>query len=401
MEAGTGGWPRSGGQARLDQWSNENIGAPGMHEHPRSREVDMSKMPTPREPNEINNNSTFCSTVTEGDSSETATETERITYPQDWAAYNEAQTNEKILFIRLLGELTDQVPQATRSGAGRPPANIGEMVFSLCMKIYLNFSSRRTVADLKLAQQLGYLGHVPHFNTILKYLNDPNLTDTLMKLVEFSALPLKQLEDKFAVDSTGFSTSVYARWYGTSRKHEEQRTYLKAHVMCGVRTNVICSIQVTHGNVSDFNMFPTLVDSTAKRFKMKEVSADKGYSSRRCMEAVSKHGAIPYIAFRRHSRGLAQGSQIWRTMFVYFRDHKEDYLAHYHQRSNIESVFSMMKRRQGTFLRSRKGIAQMNEILCKALVHNICVLIQEMFESGVHIDFQSLAEDELMCKALP
>jgi hypothetical protein len=60
----------------------------------------------------------------------------------------------------------------------------------------------------------------------------------------------------------------------------------------------------------------------------------------------------------------------------------------------------MMKRKQGTNLRSRNDVAQYNEILCKALVHNICVLIQEMFESDVHIDFE-MAEDELMCKILP
>jgi len=119
------------------------------------------------------------------------------------------------------------------------------------------------------------------------------------------------------------------------------------------------------------------------------------------MDAVNKYGAIPFIPFRRHSRGLAQGSQIWRTMFVFFRDRKEEFLAHYHRRSNVESAFSMMKRKQGTFLRSRNSVAQVNELICKVLVHNICVLIPEIFESGIQVDFESLAEDELMCKTLP
>ena len=88
-------------------------------------------------------------------------------------------------------------------------------------------------------------------------------------------------------------------------------------------------------------------------------------------------------------------------MLHFFREHKEEFLAHYHLRSNVESVFSMMKRKQGTSLRSKKDIAQINELLCKGLVHNICVLIQEMFESGIKVDFESLAEDELMCKTLP
>lgn len=88
-------------------------------------------------------------------------------------------------------------------------------------------------------------------------------------------------------------------------------------------------------------------------------------------------------------------------MFQYFRDHWEEFLSHYHLRSNVESVFSMMKRKQGLHLRSKNEIAQINEVLCKALVHNVCVLIQEMFESGIKVDFESLAEDELMCKMLP
>jgi len=361
----------------------------------------MSKMPTPRTPIAVNDNSTFCSMEATENFGDTLVQSQRISYPQDWEAYNEAQTNEKILFLQLLSELTEQIPKPTRTSAGRPPADLGDMVFACCLKIYQNFSSRRTESDLKLAQQLSYLGHVPHFNTILKYLNDPGLTTTLMGLVELSALPLQQLEDIFAVDSTGFSTSVFDRWYGTSRKKQTQRTSVKAHVMCGVRTKVITSVQVTPGTVSDFNMFPILVDSTAKRFQMKEVLADKGYSSRKCLETVSKHGAKPVIPFRIHSKGLAKGCPIWRATYLWFRDHKEDFLAHYHLRSNAESVFSMIKRKQGMHLRSKNGIAQVNEILCKALVHNICVLIQEMFESDVQVDFESLAEDELMCKKLP
>jgi len=332
---------------------------------------------------------------------ETDAQSPRVSYPQDWTAYNEAQTNEKVLFYKILGELTEQIPKPARTGAGRPRVDLGEIIFAICQKIYLNFSARRATSDLRIAERLGYVSHAVHFNTVLKYLNDPSLTPILTELVQVAALPLGQLGGEYAVDSTGFSTSVFDRWYGTSRKHEEQRTYVKAHVMVMVKTNVITSIEVTPGTVSDYDMFPILVDSTARRFHIKEVSADKGYSSRKCMEAVSKHGAVPFIAFRQNARPLAQGSQAWRTAYVFFRDHKEEWLAHYHLRSNVESAFSMMKRKQGTFLRSRNSVAQMNEVICKVLVHNICVLIQETFESGIRVDFESLAEDELMCKTLP
>lgn len=47
----------------------------------------------------------------------------------------------------------------------------------------------------------------------------------------------------------------------------------------------------------------------------------------------------------------------------------------------------MMKSQFGDYLRSRKPIAQENEIMCKALCHNICVLIQEMCELGIEVYF--------------
>lgn len=58
----------------------------------------------------------------------------------------------------------------------------------------------------------------------------------------------------------------------------------------------------------------------------------------------------------------------------------------------------MIKRKQGCHLKTKNDIAQVNEILCKCLVHNICVLIQEMFELGVKVDFHEDAVEEFMCK---
>jgi transposase len=62
-------------------------------------------------------------------------------------------------------------------------------------------------------------------------------------------------------------------------------------------------------------------------------------------------------------------------MLRYFKNHKEDFMKHYHKRSNVETVFSMVKRKFGSHVRSKYSIAQENEVLCKALCHNIVVLI--------------------------
>lgn len=310
------------------------------------------------------------------------------TYPQDWIAYNQAQTQEKILFLELLYELTSQVPQPKRKGAGRPSANMGGMIFACCLKIYLNFSSRRSESDIRLSQRLGYLQHAPHFNTVLKYLRKSEMKKNLMKLIELSSIPLKEVEENFALDASGFSTLMLCNWNKGKHLDGERREFKKAHIISGVKTNVITHIEVSEGYMHDSLMFEILLRGTSKNFEMRELYADKGYSSEKNLDIACRYGVIPFIPFKRDIERVSENKLlIWRMMFKYFHEHKEEFLKHYHLRSNAESVFSMMKRKFGGFVRSKDPIARENEILCKALCHNICVLIQEMFELKIKIDF--------------
>jgi hypothetical protein len=52
---------------------------------------------------------------------------------------------------------------------------------------------------------------------------------------------------------------------------------------------------------------------------------------------------------------------------AYFQFRKTEFLQHYHKRSNVESTFSMMKRKFGDSLRSKTDVAMINETLCKIL----------------------------------
>ena len=59
----------------------------------------------------------------------------------------------------------------------------------------------------------------------------------------------------------------------------------------------------------------------------------------------------------------------------------------YHKRSNVETTFSMIKAKFGDSLRSKTKTGQVNEALCKVLCHNICCLIQSIFELGIEPTF--------------
>ncbi len=74
-------------------------------------------------------------------------------------------------------------------------------------------------------------------------------------------------------------------------------------------------------------------------------------------------------------------------MFNYFQLNQEDFLNHYHLRSNVETTFFMIKSKFTDFIRSNDNIRQVNEALLKVLCHNIVVLIQEMNELGIDPNF--------------
>jgi transposase len=311
------------------------------------------------------------------------------TYPQNWRAYNAAQTQEKEMFLRLLRELCDGIKDHREQTTGRPKLPIGDAVFAACYKVYSTVSGRRFMTDLRDATQKGLISRTPHFNTISNTLEDGLITEVLRNLITESSLPLKAVEIDFAVDSSGFTTSRFVRWfdhkYGTVRQQHE---WVKVHLMCGVKTNIVTAVEIRDKDASDTKLLPNLVDATAKNFQLREVSGDKGYGSLSNYAAVARHGATPYIAFKSIHTG--RGGGLWRKMFHLFQFHRDEFLAHYHKRSNVETTFSMIKAKFRDHVRSKTDTAMINEVLCKIICHNICCLIQESNELGISLDLQEL-----------
>lgn len=330
--------------------------------------------------------STTTTTDANGNTTTTTTETtkvtKRVTYGQDWTAYNQAQTHEKAIFQKLLRDLCANIVEPPQPANGGFRLSYADMLFAIVYKVYSTVSGRRFMTDLNDAKEKGYIQRACHFNSVFNYLELESLTSVLKQMIEHSALPLKAIERDFAVDSSGFTTSQYHRWF--DEKYGRERTaaiWLKAHLMTGVKTHIVTSVEITGKDANDSPMLPGLVEKTAENFTLAEVSADKGYSGFDNHEAIAKTGATPYIAFKSNATGECGG--MFEKMYGFYKYNRDAFLAHYHKRSNVETVFSMIKAKFSTRLRSKGDTAQVNEALCKVLCHNICVLIQSMFELNI------------------
>jgi len=311
----------------------------------------------------------------------------RVTYSQKWKAYDKVQTNEKIIFMRLLYELCETV-EPTEYKFGRPKLPLSDMVFSSVMKVYTTFSLRRFMSDIKIAKEMGLIDKVPCFASVGHFLQKEGMTSILNKLIKLSATPLASVEKDFAVDSSGFSTSRFARWFNHKYgKESKRRVWLKAHLFSGVKTNIVVSARITEGYANDSPQLAPLLKEVSKKFNLREISCDRAYSSKKNLELIEDVGAIPYIPFKKTANAKRGVTTIWGKMYHYFMYKHEEFLQHYHKRSNSETVFHMVKTKFRDNLRSKSKTAQVNELLCKILAHNVCVVIQEISELGIRGEF--------------
>lgn len=348
-------------------------------------------------------------------------ETGEITLPkkkqqskQNWPAYNRAQTTERRRVPQFLHSLCLAVPDAERDpcAPGRKPMPDREAIFGLVMKVYSGCSGRRAESDIAACVERGYLSRAWDANTLFRAMENPAMTPILTWLIEEAAGPQAQVENRagqFAIDATGFRTTVrrvrdekevvVERWYDQAHKGEARRPrrfihdWVKLHAATGTLTNVVTAAHVTPGTGNgsgDSPHFIPLLHTTSQRFMVKEISADKAYLDKDNLTAVASVGALPFVPFKSNSREMKHPNEHWRKMWAYFDLKAEEFLRHYHRRSNVESTFGAMKAKFGGSVRSKLFAAQVNEVLAKVLLWNLSCIVHAIEEFGVEAEFSRL-----------
>jgi transposase len=313
----------------------------------------------------------------------------RTTYAQpNWSAYHKSQVFEKAQFRYLLYQLCQNIETPAQE-TGRPRCAFADLMFAMVYKVYSCFSSRRFMTDLRDAEK--FLTKVPHYNTVINAFGFESMIPALQYLIEMSSLPLAGLEADFAIDSTGISSNRFVQW--NTAKHKDPklqnlRHWVKLHICTGTLTNVVTAVEITDRFGGDSTEFIPLVRKTAQNFAIREMSADAAYSSGANYQAVVDHGGMPYIAMKSNTNPThGHASQVYKNMYHFYSLNQEKFVSHYGKRGNVETTFSMIKAKFGSAVRSKTEVSQINEVLCKVLAHNICVLITSIHELGLKPKF--------------
>ncbi|EQD50447.1 transposase IS4 family protein [mine drainage metagenome] len=324
--------------------------------------------------------------------SETANVPLRPTYSQDWPAYDAAQQAEHPMFDSLLWDLLEPIVEPLRPVGARGRAPIPFRVQLLCAirKVHSMESSRRARGLLLALNRPGtaLLAHVPSYMTPSRLFRNPAATPALLDLIHRSAEPLREVEEggTVAVDSSGFCTTCRGAYcterYGPRRTHR----WLKAHLSVGTKTHIVLDTQVTDENGADAPRFlPLLQGARATGIRFAEVVADKAYLSRENLDGAAELDLNPFVPFKSNSTPKSGGSRLWRQKYLEFQLRREEFDQHYHDRSNVESTISAIKRKLGEPLLSKDPIARVNELLAKLLAYNIGVVIHEAYEHHVEV----------------
>lgn len=180
-----------------------------------------------------------------------------------------------------------------------------------------------------------------------------------------------------AIDSTGFESHHCSRYFVKRRSRVrdvwQTTTYTrfpKLGIVCDVQTHMILSVQVARGPTPNVAQLKGPVTKAAEIAHIKTLLADAGYDSESnhqyCREQLGIRTVIPPL----HGRPTAKPARgrYRRLMQTRFNRSK------YGQRWQVETLMSMIKRRQSDSTSGRSHYSRRRDMMLMAITHNIMIL---------------------------
>jgi transposase len=232
----------------------------------------------------------------------------------------------------------------------------------LAIKIYTKSTYRETKDFIDISDLLKKflkLKKVPHHTTIHKFFKRlPS-----KKSQEINAQILKENEingEIIALDGSGF-TNDYADIYYAKIRKKERKSYIKNHITIDTKTRFILHYQTQRGPKHD-TTFAKAAIRKVKKYKPYYIVADKAYDTEAIRKCINEEtGAFDQIPLKTRAK---KGHYRLNSPTI-FRQKV------YNQRTLVEGVFSVIKRKFDGTNRSRSTYLSNKETRLKNTVYNI------------------------------
>jgi len=280
------------------------------------------------------------------------------------------KTSELYKFLASARSLISKIPKFNSKFSNKIYDNHQKMII-LIFRQKMRMTYRGIVKFFRfsgVARALLNLKNVPDHSTLVKFHKRINAT-----ILE--GLLCKKPVKTSAIDSSGFETTHMSYHYANVWNRQDKRKYrryLKVSIAIDTDSQYILSQKIRLGPRNDNIDF----ESVMKDVKCNFVVADKGYDSKSNRYFVlRKMKAYPHIPYRKIS-----GRNYEKLGVPLIFNEKI-----YHQRSKIETVFSVIKRKYGCFVLSRSFESQKKELLFRMVAYNIDrKLIITLVIRGIH-----------------
>jgi Transposase DDE domain len=264
----------------------------------------------------------------------------------------------------------------------------------LVLKNFLKTDYRGVVAHLSdcppLLETLA-LARVPHYTTLQKAtrrLLASGPARALLAATVREQLGRKRRVPRAAIDSTGMECSSASGYFvrrrervGMPWKRIVFHHYPKLAVVCDIETHFILAFQDDRGPKPDVADFRPLLADTLTRVRMSRIAADAGYDSEANHRFAREECQVRSIIPAKHGRPTHKpASGHYRRLMQTRFD-----VDAYRDRAQVETVISMIKRRQGAHVRGVTYWSQRRDMRLKVLTHNVMILLRiEVFYRADH-----------------
>jgi len=176
-----------------------------------------------------------------------------------------------------------------------------------------------------------------------------------------------------SIDSSGIRIIGRSIWYSIRIKKEiSRRECDKVHLAICNDTMLILNWFITESKKNDNPFFVKLL-APFKMFGV--VLADKGYLSRRNYQFVADRNGSAFIPFEDRNVAKPKSNPAWKFALNLWKVLPTLFMGICHQRSRIECVFSILKKKWGDNLYSRKTYLRRREMVMRLLAYNIKIVI--------------------------